>query len=306
MGGKLLIVLALLAAALACGRGPAYVRPVDGSTREVRDDLGRTTVVPQNIDRAISLAPSITEMVFAAGAGDRLVGVTTYCDYPTEAAKIEKIGDTQTPNIERIIALKPQIVLVSTASQLEAFSNTLAEQGIAVVVIDTAGLEDVLKDIRQLGELLGTTDSADEEIARLSARIRTIDERIRLNEHWGREIGIETPRVFLQISHDPLFTIGRDSFLTDLIKRAGGVSVTESVPTAYPKLSKEAAAALDPDVILLSDSKDNREPSAAFQTSKAVKNGHVYRINADIISRPGPRLVDALDEIVGMIQRVRI
>jgi iron complex transport system substrate-binding protein len=104
-------------------------------------------------------------------------------------------------------------------------------------------------------------------------------------------------RVFVQISNDPLFTIGRDSFLTEVLEYAGGSSVTKNVPTAYPKLSKETASALDPDVIILSDSEDNKEPNAVFKNSAAVKTRRVYRINADIISRPGPRLVDAIEEI---------
>ena len=103
--------------------------------------------------------------------------------------------------------------------------------------------------------------------------------------------------MFLQISKEPLFTIGKDSFLTDLIDRAGGISVTANVATAYPKLSKETALALNPDVIILSESEDNREPNDVFKNSPAVKNGQVFKINADIISRPSPRIVDALEQI---------
>jgi ABC-type Fe3+-hydroxamate transport system substrate-binding protein len=108
-------------------------------------------------------------------------------------------------------------------------------------------------------------------------------------------------RVFLQISNEPLFTIGTGSFLTDLVRLAGGESVTANVETAYPQLSKETAAALDPDAIILSDSEDNREPNIAFKNSSAVKSGRVFKINADIISRPGPRLVDALEQIAGYL-----
>jgi iron complex transport system substrate-binding protein len=294
-----LLIFAILLSPLACTK-----QAREG--REVRDEIGAAVRVPEKVDRVVSLAPSLTEMIFAVGGSDKLVGVTTYCNYPEAATKIEKIGDTQTPNIERIVALKPQVVFVSTASQLEAFTKTLDEQGIAVFAIHTTGLEDMLQDLKQLGDILGTQTAAQQEIDRLTARIKILEEKIELNNHWGHEIGIVTPRVFVQISNDPLFTIGRESFLTDLIKKAGGVSVTENVPTAYPKLSKEAAAALDPELILLSDSEDNREPSSAFQNSKAVKAGLVFRINADIISRPGPRLVDALEMIVEKVQRVRV
>lgn len=272
----------------------AEVTPIDTATRRFRDDLGRNIAVPEKIERAVSLAPSVTEMVFAVGAGDRLVGVTTYCNYPPEAARIGKIGDTQTPNIEKIIALKPQIVLVSTDSQLEAFSRTLAEQGIAIYVMNPKSLDDVFRNLTQLGQLFGTSDEADETARSLAGRASSVRHQANdLREAESRE----KPRVFVQISNEPLFTIGKDSFLTELVERAGGMSVTRDVPSGYPMLSKETAAALDPDVIFLSDSDDNREPNPVFRNSKAIETGRVYRINADIISRPGPRLVDALEEI---------
>ncbi|MEO8041595.1 MAG: cobalamin-binding protein [Acidobacteriota bacterium] len=287
-----LITFAVIAA-FGC-RGVEVSSPVL-ETREVNDDLGRTVRVPVKLDRAISLAPSLTEMIFAIGAGDRLVGVTTYCNYPAETASIEKIGDTQTPNIEKIIALRPQIVFVSTASQLEAFTKTLEDQGIAVYVSNAKSLDEVFQSLLHLGELFGTKGKAEELVSNLNGRadqaehVHTLDEPTAERKNFTR--------VFVQISNDPLFTIGRDSFLTELVAQAGGISVTNDVPTAYPKLSKESAAAMNPDVIFLSDSEDNREASSVFKDSGAVKNGRVYRINADIISRPGPRLVDALEEI---------
>lgn len=280
----------LVVFALACH--VRDVAPVDVATREVRDDLDRTLAVPEKIERAISLAPSVTEMIFAIGAGDRLVGVTTYCDHPPAAAKIEKVGDTQTPNIEKIIALRPQIVFVSTASQLEAFTRTLDEQGIAVYVTDSASLDDMFDDLRKFGELFGTENYAEGVIISLLGRATRA--RDQAHADGGRQ---RKPRVFVQISNEPLFTIGRDSFLTELVEQAGGISVTKDVPTAYPTLSKETAAALDPDVIILSDSGDNLEPTTVLKNSSAVRSGRVYRINADILSRPGPRLVDALEQI---------
>jgi iron complex transport system substrate-binding protein len=260
----------------------------------VTDDLGRQVVIRKPIKRIVSLAPSVTEMIFAAGAGDRLVGVTSFCNYPEAAKAIEKVGDTQTPNIERIIALKPDIVLVSTASQLEAFMQTLDQQNISVYITDPKGIDGIAVNLRTLGELFGTESVAnslsDELHRRTAAVVHNVDEK-------------ERPKVFVQISNDPLFTIGKDAFLTDLVARAGGESVTKDVPTGFPKLSKETASAMDPEVIILSDSEDNREPNDVFRNSRAVKNGRVYRINADIISRPGPRLVDALEQIAGFLRK---
>jgi iron complex transport system substrate-binding protein len=277
-------------------RAPEVAAPVT-ATREVRDDLGRTVRVPEKVDRVISLAPSLTEMIFAAGAGNKLVGVTTYCNYPEAATTIEKVGDTQTPNIEKIIALKPQIVFVSTDSQLEAFSKTLDEQGIAVYVTNPKTLDEIFANLEQLGDLLETPKQAYDAAGAMRVRVHSVRQEARYDGDLSATAQGSKPRVFVQISNEPLFTIGKESFLTDIVEQAGGVSVTRDVPTGYPTLSKETAAALNPDIIFLSDSEDNREPNAAFKDSKAVKNGRVYRINADIISRPGPRLVDALEEI---------
>ena len=227
-------------------------------------------------------------MIFAVGAGDTVVGVTSYCNYPEQAKAIEKVGDTMTPNIERIIALKPQIVFVSTASQLEAFTKTLDDQGIAVFVSDGKSLDDVYRSLNQFGDLFGTKKQAANLVSGLMRKAGAVRSGVE---------GKPTPKVFVQISNDPLFTIGKDSFLTEVLAHAGGTSATKDVPTAYPKLSKESAMALNPDVIILSDSDDNKEPNDVFKNSPAVKNGRVYRINADIISRPGPRLVDAIEQI---------
>jgi ABC-type Fe3+-hydroxamate transport system substrate-binding protein len=284
LGFIILIAVAMLS---GCSRTPSERRPVEQG-RVVKDSLGREVHLPEHITRSVSLAPSLTEMIFAIGAGDRLVGVTTYCNYPPETAAIAKVGDTQTANIETIIALKPDVVFVSTASQLEAFMKTLDNQGIAVYVTDPKDLEGVFTDLATLSELFETEQRAMTLIASLIERTEGVKEET---------AGKPPVRVFLQISRDPLYTIGEDSFLTGLIETAGGISVTKDVATAYPTLSKETALALKPDVIILSDSEDNREPNDVFKNSPAVKNGRIIRVNADIISRPGPRLVDALEQL---------
>ena len=258
----------------------------------VKDGLGREVRLPQRIVSAVSLAPSATEMLFAAGAGERVVGVTTYCNFPEAAKSIEKVGDTQTPNIERIIALKPDVVFVSTASQLETFMQTLEQQNIAVYVTDPKGIDGVTESLRVLGRLFGTEEQTDRLADELQNRAIHVYENVN---------GQPRPKVFMQISKEPLFTIGSDAFLTDVIARAGGESVTKDVPSGFPKLSKETASAMNPDVIILSDSEDNREPNDVFRGSPAVVNGRVYKINADIISRPGPRLVDALEQIADFL-----
>lgn len=275
----------------------ASIRPM----RVVTDDLGREITIPVKITRVVSLAPSVTENIFAVGAGDRLVGVTTFCNYPEEAKAIAKVGDTLTPNMETIIALKPDVVFVSTASQIEAFMKTLEANGIAVYVTNPTSLEGVWLSMLKLGEVLGTSAFAESEVKKMKGR----ETHVLCGIH-GMPCGLDlakptTPAadvsVFVQISREPLFTIGRESFLNSVIAVAGGNSLTAEIETAYPKLSKETASALNPDAIILSESDDNKEPNEVFKNSSAVKNGRVYKINADILSRPGPRLVDALEQI---------
>ncbi len=306
LGGWLLVMFVWLLL-LGCQQQQPEVGPENGASdpprpvpmRIVRDDLERRIAVPVNAKRVVSTAPSITEMIFAAGAGDRLVGVTTFCDFPEEAKSIAKIGDTMNPNLETIVALKPDIVFVSTASQLEAFMKTLEQNGIAVYVMDPTGLPHMYeRSFSELGIIFDRYGIANELSSTLGARHREVCRITKGCLDRDKDgPAPDTVPVFVQISKEPLFTVGGDSFLRQLVRDAGGLLVTENIETPFPKLSKETAVVLDPEVIILSDSPDNQEPNDAFKSSPAVKNGRVYKINADILSRPGPRLVDALEQI---------
>jgi iron complex transport system substrate-binding protein len=205
---------------------------------------------------------------------------------------VAEIGDTMTPSIERIIALKPQLVLVSTASQLEAFTKQLDQQKIAVYVTDPHSLEEVFRSIATLGDLLGTHERTEKLVAELRRRA----------DATAAAVNTAKPvKVFYQISDEPLYTIGRESYLTDLVRRAGGVSVTADVPTSFPRFSGEAALAARPEAIILptggSMATANSNVAAALKNSPAALSGRVYKLNEDHLSRPGPRLVDGLEEM---------
>lgn len=289
---RLIIFSLLLLISAFAGCKSAVNNSPTVAPREITDDLGRKINLPAKIERAVSLAPSLTENVFAVGAGDRLIGVTTYCDYPAEAQKIAKIGDTLNPNLENIIALKPQIVFVSTASQMQAFTERLARQNIAVFVTNPQDIDGVYRSLYQIGDVMGETERANALIDELKKRVSNVE---------ARTANAAKPKVFVQIAREPLFTVGKTSFINDLINRAGGVSVTSDVQEAYPKLSKEAALAFQPDVIILSESDDNQAPNDVFKDSPAVKNGKVFKIKADLLSRPGPRIVDGLERIAEVL-----
>lgn len=262
----------------------------------VTDEAGRRVRVPVRPSRIVTLAPNLTEIVYAVGAGDRLVGNTTYCDYPAEAKQVAKVGDTLKPDIERIIALRPQLVLVSTASQLEAFTKQLDEQGIAVYVTDPRSLEGVFQSLKTLGELLGEAEQSEKLVTELRARASAVEEAVKQSQ---------PVRVFYQVSAAPLYTIGREAFLTDLIRRAGGQSVTADVPGAFPRYSDEAALATQPEAIIMSvDSsmdQSNAKPAPSLEKSPAVRNEKVYGINGDLLSRPGPRLVEGLEQMARVL-----
>ncbi|MCB1025075.1 MAG: cobalamin-binding protein [Acidobacteria bacterium] len=286
--GVRLVLAALLFAAIVLASCADGSRPQSNSAvHQIKDELGRSVKVSVHVKKAVSLAPNLTEIIFAVGAGDKLVGVTSYCNYPERAKDIPKVGDTLKPNIENILALKPDVVFVSTASQLQSFSETLEKQGISVFVTNPNSLEDIYNSIEKIGEVFGNAKQAEEVVTQLKKRVREIEEKTKNT----RKI-----RTFVQIDRS-LYTIGEESFLTDLIEKAGGSSVTKDVATAYPKISKEKALALDPEAIILSESPDNISPNDAFKNSSAIRNGRVYKINADILSRPAPRIVDALEQI---------
>lgn len=248
--------------------------------------------MPARIDRVISLAPNLTEIVFAVGGGDRLVGRTSYCDYPPEAKSVAEVGDTLHPSLERVISLKPQVVLISTASQLEVFTRQLQNQNIAVFVTDPHDLEGVFRTIEQVGEILGKKDRAATLVQSLRQRTNAVEEAVKQKP---------PQRVFYQLSAEPLYTAGHDSFVTDLIRRAGGISVTADIPGAWPKFSSESALASKPDVIILptggSMGSGNSTVAEALRKSPAVQQGRVYKINDDHLVRPGPRAIDGLEEM---------
>ncbi len=288
---QLLIAMAVViaTAGLFSGCRSNVTQPANpGTTRQVTDDLGRQVTIPVKVTRVVSTAPSVTENIFAVGAGDRLVGVTTFCNYPEQAKEIAKIGDTMTPNMETIVAMRPDIVFVSSASQLEAFTKTLEQNGIAVYVTHPTSLDGVMDGLRKLSKIFGTIEKTGEMLTGLNGRVGAV---------WDKVQGEKQVRVFIQISREPLFTVGKPAYLNAIIEKVGGVSVTDNVETAYPKLSKETASALDPEVIIMSDSEDNQAPNEALRNSPAMKNGRVYKVNADLLSRPGPRLVEALEQI---------
>jgi iron complex transport system substrate-binding protein len=224
--------------------------------------------------------------------GDRLIGNTTFCDYPEQAKQVAKVGDTLQPNIERIIALKPELILISTASQLETFTRQLEMRDIAVFVTDPHDLEGVFRSIKTIGDLLGQQSQAETLVNSLRARARAVEDAVKSRP---------PVTIFYQVSPSPLWTAGRKSWVTDLIRRAGGKSVTGEVEGEWMRYSDEAALASHPEAIIMATSGEKMEVAPALLKSPAVINMRIYGINGDYLSRPGPRLVEGLEQLARVL-----
>ena len=259
-------------------------------TRTVVDELDRTVHIPIRPERIVSLAPSVTETLFALEAGDRVVGVTSYCDYPPAARLKESVGDTLKPSVERIVALRADLVIVSTASQLESSVQKLEELGIPVYVTNPRSIEGVLESIAAIGGIIGVADVARQLTDKLRSRISWTESRV---------AGSTRPSVFVILGTEPLITAGGASFINDLVSRAGGRSISAGVSGDYPQYSLETAVAKQPQIIFL-QAGGSVLPERMRETP-ASSAGRVYRLDDDLLLRPGPRVVDGLEQMAARI-----
>jgi len=260
------------------------------------DDYGRTIKLDSVPERIVSIAPTPTELLFAVGAGDLVVGVDTYSDYPAEAADITKVGN-MTLLVEVIVALEPDIIvcgdLLPTA-QLEL----LEAQGIPYMVLATRTIDDVLKDIRLVGILTGHVDEANALAESLAGRIEAVTDTI-------LSANVTKPRVYLEFY--PYFTYGPGSFGNDLIALAGGINIAENTTSEYPMVSSEFVIAQDPEVIvytvgvMCTTTAEEIASRPAWDGITAVTEDRIYTLDDNLISRYGPRIVDGLEEIAAIL-----
>ncbi len=265
----------------------------------VVDDLGRNVTILKEPERIISTAPSNTEILFALGLGDKIVGVTEYCNYPLEASEKEKIGGFSTVSIEKVISLEPDLVLASDKTGDENIKK-LGDFGIAVVVLRPRDIEGVLRNIELVGRVAGVEENTSELIGDMRGRVGAVEEKRGKNK----------PRVFYVVWHDPLMSAGRETLIGDLIEKAGGINIANF--TGYKVVSLEAVIVENPDIIITGlghgDAKNLTYEfilnNPRLRIVNAVKNGRVYGIDADLASRFSPRAVDALEQFSGWILEV--
>ncbi len=262
----------------------------------VIDDLGREVTIKAAPMRIISLAPSNTEILFALGLGDRVIGVTDFCDYPPEAVEKEKVGGPSgtSINIEKIIALQPDLILAEEVNGKDVI-NTLEGLGLTIFAIKSTDLDDLLDDIRTVGEITDKEAEANELTDQMTSKIRAVTSKTT----WL--LPSEKPRVLHILWHDPIYTSGQDTFINDLIEKAGGVNIFGDLE-GWPAVDIEALIARDPEVIIVtamggtgSTTWDwvNTEPR--LKDVSARKNGRIYYIDSNWLERPGPRIVLGLE-----------
>ncbi len=263
-------------------------------SREVKDEIGRAVSIAPRVQRIVSLAPGITETLYALGLEDKIVGVTTFCDWPARAVEKEKVGGFINPSLEKIVSLKPDLILATADGNRKDTVRQLERLGLTVYVTNPSDTSGIMRGIAHIGEITGKKQQAKELIAQLRRRLDNIAAQIKEKQK---------PRVFFQIGLEPVISAGRGALINEAIERAGGVNVAGQSAARYPRFSAEGIAAAQPDIILLAPMRGEKELKAGkafwerLSAVTAVRQGRIYAVDTDLISRASPRIVDAIEQM---------
>jgi iron complex transport system substrate-binding protein len=290
-------VLCLLAwtnAGRAQASPPAGREPVGRGFREVTDETGRTVRIPRDIRRIVSLAPSLTETIYALGLQDRLVGDTDFCDYPPEAREKQKIGGAINPNIEMIAKLHPDLVLaIKSLNRLETV-EALQSLQIPSYTTNPKTVDEILSSIERLSAVLDAPEAGAEVSAALRRRLTKLQERLR---------GVPPKRVLFVVWDEPLISIGRGTFIADALRYAGAVSVVDSSQD-WPQVNLEEVVRQQPDFLVFAAT-HSEKPAVDVQALakrpgwrglEAVREKR-FAVISEAVNRPSPRIVGAIEDL---------
>jgi iron complex transport system substrate-binding protein len=264
----------------------------------VVDQTGHAVTLPAAPRRIVSLVPGVTEILFAIGAQDAVVGVTDFCDYPPDARRKARVGDMLAPNLETLVSLKPDLVVATRSGNREETFDQLKRLGLPVYLVDEPpSIAGVLRLVGGLGQLTGHRAAAAAIAAGLERRIAAVRERVAGRPH---------PRVLYVLWPEPLIVPGRGSLVSELIVSAGGESVTADQAQGYPRMSLEAAVGRAPEVIILARHGAGTGPAAREQWQRlenlpAIRSGRLYAADGDLLHRYGPRVVDGRELLARLI-----
>ena len=283
------IVLLSLLASVAGGCQPQF------QPGTFTDDLGRAVSIEKVPQRIVSLAPSHTEILFALGLEDRVVGVTRYCNYPEEAKGKEQIGGFATADPEKIVALRPDLVLAFGSVQKDLVTE-LEGRGQTVFWFYPHSVNETLESFERIGKLTGSSVAAQQLMQELEERIKQVE---------AKTEGIpeqERPTIFRVMGLDPLGTIGGDSFQTDVYRLAGGKNIFADTAKDYFQLDLDTLLKLDPDIIVIcgedeEETKKRIKDQEGWEDLTAVKTGRIVVISCDLICRPSPRMAQTIEQL---------
>jgi iron complex transport system substrate-binding protein len=260
----------------------------------ITDGYGREIELEKPAEKIISLAPSMTETIFALGAGDRLVGVTTYCNYPEEAKEIDQVGDFEGPNLESVIEKNPDVVVALAMGDDE--KSKLEDAGITVFLQDPQNLGEVFDNIKKIGTILGLQEEAESLTSNMNAKKDSIVETVS---------NYDSKKVFYEVWSEPLMTAGPGSILDEMINLSNGENIAYDAESLYPEYSLELLIERNPEVYLTADDGfktvediKNRE---GYENITAIKENNIYMLHPDIVSRTGPRIIEGLEMIAQAI-----
>jgi iron complex transport system substrate-binding protein len=261
---------------------------------KITDGYGREIEIEKPAEKIISLAPSMTETIFALGAGDRLVGVTTYCNYPEEAKEIDQVGDFEGPNLESVIEKNPDVVVALAMGDDE--KSKLEDAGITVFLQDPQNLGEVFDNIKKIGTILGLQEEAESLTSNMNAKKDSIVETVS---------NYDSKKVFYEVWSEPLMTAGPGSILDEMINLSNGENIAYDAESLYPEYSLELLIERNPEVYLTADDGfktvediKNRE---GYENITAIKENNIYMLHPDIVSRTGPRIIEGLEMIAQAI-----
>lgn len=294
-----LVALAIAILLQGCGKAEP-VASSSGFPMTITDDLGRQVTINKAPERIVSLVPAITETLFALGLGDRVAGVTEYCDYPAEAMTKTKIGGFSTPNSELIVAAQPDLVLATNIH--EEYILQLEKAGLTVVAANPVNLGQVIDTIKLIGQITGAVAEADKLTSDMQERINEVEAKVKdLPDE-------QKPVVYFEIWPDPLTTGGAKSFINSLIVTAGGKNIAADVEQDWMTLSHEIVISRNPQVIIFCYhgasllTAEQIKTRTGWAEVEAIKNNRVVFLpDQDIVTRTGPRVVDSLEQVAGAI-----
>lgn len=260
--------------------------------RTVKDDIGRIVNVVPEPQRIVSLAPGITETLYALGLADKIAGVTTFCNWPAAACAKQKIGGFTNPSIEKIVSLKPDLIIATADGNRQDTVQQLAKLGLSVYVINPVDARGVLRNIFQIGKITNREKAAEMLAGKLQKRLDNIAVQVRHKKK---------PKVFFQLGQEPVFTAGSKTLINEVIERAGGINIAGHDTARYPVYSAEGIIAASPEIIVFAPMVNDGKYAAVksfwrkFEEIPAVKNNRIYPIDADLINRASPRIFDAIE-----------